>query len=80
MKLGRKAHSAIYLKGFIYVFGGFVDGGVTKTGERFDISKGTWSGISPMFSSMAYTTPLVYGEQFIFLIGGYSGTKINGVR
>jgi hypothetical protein len=79
MQIARKAHSTIYLNGFVYVFGGFTDNGIISNCEKFDLNKGTWSAISNMIYPKAYSTPLTYGNSHIFLIGGFCAEKYDGV-
>jgi hypothetical protein len=80
MLVSRKAHSAIYLKGFVYVFGGFTDNGIINDCEKFDMNKGGWTNISKMSYAKSYTTPMVYGSNYIFLIGGFCSIKFDGVN
>lgn len=75
----RKAHCVIYSAGFIFVFGGFGTSGVMKTSEKFDLIKGTWTSIANMNYPRGYGTGVVYSDNFIFLIGGFIGDKLDGV-
>jgi hypothetical protein len=80
MIIARKAHSALYLKGFIYVFGGFdINSQVTSLCEKYDMNRGGWNKISAMNYSRAYATPMIYEQQYILLFGGFGGQKIDGV-
>lgn len=80
MNLARKAHSAIYVKGHIYVFGGFNNSGVTNSVERYDMNNGGWKVLSNLIYSKAYASPLAYGDNYIFLIGGFGNQNVNGVN
>jgi hypothetical protein len=79
MSVARKAHSAIYLKGFVYIFGGFADNGIIADCEKFDMNKNIWINIAKIGYAKAYATPLTYGSNYIFLIGGFSSTKFEEV-
>jgi hypothetical protein len=76
----RKAHCVVYSGGFVFIFGGFGTSGVMKTCEKFDLMKGTWTTIANMNYPRGYGTGVVYGENFIFLIGGFIGDKLDGVK
>jgi hypothetical protein len=76
----RKAHCVVYTGGFVFIFGGFGTSGVMKTCEKFDLMKGTWTTIANMNYPRGYGTGVVYGENFIFLIGGFIGDKLDGVK
>jgi hypothetical protein len=75
----RKAHSAIYVKGHIYVFGGFGENGVLNSCEKYDMNQGYWSQLPYMKYSRAYTTLVRHGDNQIFLVGGFNPQKIDGV-
>ena len=76
----RKNHSSIYLEGYVYVFGGIGSDNIPICeSERFNIKKGYWSSICEMNYNRAYATPLVYGTNYIFLIGGLSNLAIDYV-
>ena len=77
----RKAHSTVYNKGNVYVFGGFgsKEEGTIFTSEKFDCNKNKWEYIQNMPHCRAYGSCMVYGTDFIFLIGGYTTVRRNGV-
>jgi hypothetical protein len=78
MNVLRKAHSSIYMNGFVYVFGGFSNGGITKSCERYCFNQNNWQNTSNMIIPRAYTTPVVYGDNYIYLVGGMINSY-NGV-
>jgi hypothetical protein len=81
MSIGRKCHATIYLKGSIYVFGGIVNNGFsTPDCERFNLSQQTWSSIDKMKIPKAYSTPVIYGNNHVYLIGGYSTQSYDNVK
>lgn len=75
----RKAHSSIYVKGFVYNFGGFDDSGTIYYCEKYDTSQESWSDIAEMDYNLAYSGVMNYSNDYIFLFGGYSTIEINGV-
>ena len=72
MNYPRKAHGHIYVKGFVYVFGGFGQRGTINECEKYDMNNGGWSNIAPLNTSKAYTTCVKFSDDYIFIIGGYS--------
>ncbi len=82
MKRNRKCHSSVYLRGYVYVFGGFSEYDTpTDECERFCMLPDTkkWQSIARMNYPRAYATPLVYGANFIFIIGGYCNIMMDSV-
>jgi N-acetylneuraminic acid mutarotase len=79
MLSARKGHSIIYHGSYIYVFGGFDDSGIIKDCEKYDPTIDQWIPMIRMIYAKAYATPLVYNNNVIFLIGGFSNMKIDGV-
>jgi N-acetylneuraminic acid mutarotase len=75
----RKAHSIINQSDYIYVFGGFDDNGIIKDCEKYDIQNDKWTSIAKMIYSKAYATPLIYNNNIIYIIGGFSRIKIDKV-
>jgi hypothetical protein len=77
----RKAHTAIYLKGFLYVLGGFDSSGkITNSSERFDLnSNNGWKQLANMTYNKAYATPLAYQDNYIFIIGGFCDQKVDNM-
>jgi hypothetical protein len=71
----RKGHNSIYHDGFVYVFGGFYDEkSIIKDCERYNFKTKQWTPIARMNFAKAYCTPFIYGNKFIYLIGGFSST------
>lgn len=63
MLIPRKAHGTAYLKGYIYVFRGFSDGGkILDSCEKFDIQNGNWSHLSNLNYARGYATSCIFGE------------------
>lgn len=75
----RKAHGSIFVKGYVYNFGGFDDSGTIYYCEKYDLKSESWAAISEMDYNLAYTGIMNYGNEYIFLFGGYSTTQINEV-
>jgi hypothetical protein len=71
----RKAHTSVYVEGSVYVFGGFYDKLILNYCEKYDMNTRSWKQLSNMIYSKAYSTPLVYGTNYIFLIGGFGDKK-----
>ena len=53
---------------------------VLKICEKFNLAKGTWQNIASMTYPRAYSTAVTYGDNYIFLIGGFIGDKLDGVN
>jgi hypothetical protein len=79
MNVKRKAHGSVYASGFVFVFGGFGNSGILKDCEKYDIENDKWIKISSMAIPIAYTNAIVFGNNLIFLVGGFTGEKIDGV-
>jgi hypothetical protein len=79
MIIPRKAHTACYHNGYVYVFGGFtVDNSITNLCERFDLCNNVWVKLPPMKYPKAYCTATALGA-YIYLVGGFCDTRIDGV-
>jgi hypothetical protein len=78
----RKGHNSIYHEGFVYVFGGFYDEkSIIKDCERYNFKTKQWTPIARMNFAKAYTTPVVHGNKYIYLVGGFSSTtQFEGVN
>ena len=80
MIIARKAHGTAYLKGYVYVFGGYTDNGqILNSCERYDMNNGTWSQLAYMNYARGYATTCISGENHIFVIGGYGAFEVDGV-
>lgn len=79
MNIGRKAHTTVYLNGFVYVFGGFGDSGVISACEKYDMNNGGWKMLSNMKYNLSYTTAVKYGTDLIYLFGGFGDIDNQGV-
>jgi hypothetical protein len=80
MKRSRKCHLSVYLTGYVYVFGGISEYDTpTDDCERFSLIQNNkkWQKIARMNYPRAYATPLVYGANFIFIIGGYCNSMMD---
>jgi hypothetical protein len=80
MLIGRKCHSTVHLKGNVYVFGGIGEYGAPIADcERFSLIQEIWTSMEKMKLPKAYSTPVVYGTDQIYLIGGYSSQPYDHV-
>lgn len=84
MRRPRKSHSIIYLRGYVYVFGGISEYDTpTDECERYCLVLGNynkWKPIARMNYPRAYATPVAYGKNFVFIIGGYCNIMGNTVN
>ncbi|KAM9368980.1 kelch-like protein 10 [Phaethornis superciliosus] len=70
-------HGTAYLKGFIYVIGGFDSVDYFNSVKRFDLLRRTWQEVAPMHSQRCYISVAVL-HGFIYAMGGYDGqTRLN---
>ncbi|NXF34498.1 KLH10 protein, partial [Nyctibius bracteatus] len=70
-------HGTAYLKGFIYVMGGFDSMDYFNSVKRFDPLKKTWQQVAPMHARRCYVSVTVLNN-FIYAMGGYDGyTRLN---
>jgi hypothetical protein len=80
MNKQRKGHSSIYFDGYVYVFGGFYDEKtIIRECERYNFKSKEWEQISNMIFTKAYSTPTVMNGSHIYLVGGFSSGKFEGV-
>jgi hypothetical protein len=81
MNTPRKGHSSIFYDGYVYVFGGFLDDKtIIRECERYNFKTKEWEDISNMIFTKAYATPVLVNGSIIYLIGGFSSGKFEGVR
>lgn len=71
MRLPRRAHSAIYNNGFVYVFGGVNNKGFLRECERYCLADGTWSDINNMCKTRTLTSCCNFNSDSIYVFGGY---------
>ncbi|NXQ89048.1 KLH10 protein, partial [Nyctibius grandis] len=67
-------HGTAYLKGFIYVIGGFDTTDYFNSVKRFDPLKKTWQEVAPMHSRRCYVSVAVLND-FIYAMGGFDGSR-----
>lgn len=65
-------HGTAYLKGFVYVIGGFDSMDYFNSVKRFDPLKKTWQQVAPMHSRRCYVSVAVLNN-FIYAMGGFDG-------
>ncbi|NXG38730.1 KLH10 protein, partial [Dromaius novaehollandiae] len=68
----RAYHGAAYLKGYVYVIGGFDSVDYFNSVKRFDPLKKTWHQVAPMHSRRCYVSVTVLNS-FIYAMGGFDG-------
>lgn len=70
-------HGTAYLKGFVYVIGGFDSVDYFNRVKRFDPLKKTWQQVAPMHARRCYVSVAVLNN-FIYAMGGFDGyTRLN---
>ena len=80
MYVPRKAHGQAYLKGHVYVFGGYTDNGkILYNCEKYDMNNGNWMEIAKLNHPRGYATTCVFGESHIFIVGGVGANQVDGV-
>ncbi|XP_061199242.1 kelch-like protein 10 [Neopsephotus bourkii] len=71
------SHGTVYLKGFIYVVGGFDGMQFLNSVKRFDPLRKTWHQVAPMHSRRCYVSVAIL-DGFIYAMGGFDGhTRLN---
>ncbi|NXX78619.1 KLH10 protein, partial [Urocolius indicus] len=65
-------HGAAYLKGFIYIIGGFDSIDYFNNVKRFDLLQKKWQQVAPMHSRRCYVSVAVL-DGFIYAMGGFDG-------
>ncbi|XP_009974660.2 kelch-like protein 10 [Tyto alba] len=65
-------HGTAYLKGFVYVIGGFNGMDHLSSVKRLDPLKKTWQQVAPMHSRRCYVSVAVLNN-FIYALGGFDG-------
>ncbi|XP_025926963.1 kelch-like protein 10 isoform X1 [Apteryx rowi] len=68
----RAYHGAAYLKGYVYIIGGFDSVDYFNSVKRFDPLKKTWHQVAPMHSRRCYVSVTVLNN-FIYAMGGFDG-------
>ncbi|OXB63688.1 hypothetical protein ASZ78_009003 [Callipepla squamata] len=68
----RAYHGTAFLKGFVYVIGGFDSVDYFNSVKRFDPVKRTWCQVAPMHSRRCYVSVTVLND-FIYAMGGFDG-------
>jgi len=70
-------HGTAYLKGFIYIIGGFDSVDYFSSVKRFDLLRKTWQQAAPMHSQRCYVSVAVLDDS-IYAMGGFDGhTRLN---
>ncbi|XP_043911379.1 kelch-like protein 10 [Protopterus annectens] len=73
----RAYHGTAYLKGYMYIMGGFNGVNYFNSVRRFDPVKKTWQEVAPMHSKRCYVSVTVLND-LIYAIGGFDGyTRLN---
>ncbi|XP_067995379.1 kelch-like protein 10 [Melanerpes formicivorus] len=65
-------HNAAYLKGFIYIIGGFDSVDCSSSVKRFDLLQKTWQEVAPMHFKRCYVSVAVL-DDVIYAMGGFDG-------
>ncbi|NWI97391.1 KLH10 protein, partial [Pitta sordida] len=65
-------HGSAYLKGHIYIIGGFDGTDYFNIVKRFDPLRKTWEQVAPMHSRRCYVSVTVV-DNFIYAMGGFDG-------
>uniref|UniRef100_A0A8C3DJ08 Uncharacterized protein n=1 Tax=Corvus moneduloides TaxID=1196302 RepID=A0A8C3DJ08_CORMO len=65
-------HGSAYLKGYVYVIGGFDGTDYFNIVKRFDPLQKTWQQVAPMHSRRCYVSVTVV-DNFIYAMGGFDG-------
>lgn len=65
-------HGSAYLKGHVYVIGGFDGTDYFNIVKRFDPLQKTWQQVAPMHSRRCYVSVTVV-DNFIYAMGGFDG-------
>ncbi|XP_063794909.1 kelch-like protein 10 [Pseudophryne corroboree] len=68
----RAYHGTAYLKGYVYIIGGFDSMDYFNSVKRFDPLKKTWQEVAPMHSKRCYVSITVF-DNHIYAMGGYDG-------
>ncbi|XP_060116504.1 kelch-like protein 10 isoform X2 [Heteronotia binoei] len=68
----RAYHGAAYLKGYVYIIGGFDSVDYFNSVKRFEPVKKTWHQVAPMHSRRCYVSVTVL-DNFIYAMGGFDG-------
>ncbi|KAM8945349.1 kelch-like protein 10 isoform 2-T2 [Pelodytes ibericus] len=68
----RAYHGSAYLKGFVYIIGGFDSVDYFNSVKRFDPLNKTWHQVAPMHSRRCYVSVAVL-DNFIYAMGGFDG-------
>ncbi|KAM8972338.1 kelch-like protein 10 [Pelodytes ibericus] len=68
----RAYHGVVYLKGFVYIVGGFDGGDYFNCVKRFDPIKKTWHQVAPMHSRRCYVSATAL-DNHIYTMGGFDG-------
>ncbi|NXY50501.1 KLH10 protein, partial [Ceuthmochares aereus] len=70
-------HGTAYLKGFVYLIGGFDSMDYFNQVKRFNLFQKTWQQVAPMHSRRCYVSVAVLND-FIYAMGGFDGyTRLN---
>ena len=65
-------HGTAYLKGFVYIIGGFDSVNYFSSVKQFDLLKKTWQQVAPMHSRRCYVCVTILND-FIYAMGGFDG-------
>ncbi|XP_056375570.1 kelch-like protein 10 isoform X2 [Hyla sarda] len=68
----RAYHGAVYLKGYVYIIGGFDSVEYFNNVKRFNPVLKTWQEVAPMYSKRCYVSVTILNEN-IYAMGGFDG-------
>jgi hypothetical protein len=66
----RVEHSAIYVKGFVYVFGGYNSDGVLKSIQAHDMNNNVWIDCGELQQARYRASVCKFDENYVYILGG----------
>lgn len=73
----RVEHSTLYMKGYVYWFGGYNDDGILKQVEIYDMNNDLWIPLMEMKQPRYRASLCKFDENFIYLFGGCANFDVN---
>eukprot|EP00357_Protocruzia_adherens_P002336 CAMPEP_0114990506 /NCGR_PEP_ID=MMETSP0216-20121206/10838_1 /TAXON_ID=223996 /ORGANISM="Protocruzia adherens, Strain Boccale" /LENGTH=524 /DNA_ID=CAMNT_0002353697 /DNA_START=175 /DNA_END=1746 /DNA_ORIENTATION=- len=75
LRQNRYTHALAYLQGYVYAIGGRSLNGCLTSCERYNIQANVWEMAAPMNFKRCTLTAVTVNDAFIYVFGGYDGTK-----
>ena len=69
LKTARKAQEVVYVKGYLYAFGGRTNNDYIKTVDKYSLTSKTWSKVADMTDNRKYFCICAFIDK-IFVVGG----------